>query len=105
MLRLSDERACFYPQQEAEIEALARRRGFSELRASIYTLVETDAKEDGETVTLMPTLDELMAMSLEERDYWLEKSAALAEDVYRNDPELTATSETIDLYDYPLRVD
>lgn len=91
----------FTPQQEAEIQALAQRRGFTELRTYIYALVETDAKQHGEVVTLMPTLEELMGMSLEERDYWLEKSAALAEDVYRNDPELTATSETIDLYDYP----
>ena len=49
----------------------------------------------------MPTRDELLAMPSDERDLWLEKAAAAAEHLYRTDPELTATAETIDLYDYP----
>jgi hypothetical protein len=91
----------FTPQQQAEIEALARRRGFTELRAYIYTLVEADAKQHGESVTLKPTLEELMTMSLEERKPYLEAAAALLEDEYRNNSELTATADTVDLYDYP----
>jgi hypothetical protein len=91
----------FTPEQEAELEALARRRGFTELRAYIYALVERDAEQHGEVSSLNLTLDELMAMPLEERDIWLEKAAALAEELYRNDPELTITADTIDLYDYP----
>lgn len=49
----------------------------------------------------MPTLNDLLAMPLEERDKYLAIQAELAAEFYENDPELTATSETIDLYDYP----
>lgn len=91
----------FTREEQAVVEALAHRRGFTDLRAYIYALVEEDAKQHGEDVAFKPTLDELMVMSPEERTPYLEAAAALLEDEYRNNPELTATSETIDLYDYP----
>lgn len=91
----------FTPEEQAEMEAVARRRGFAELRAYIYTLVEQDAKAYGEAAARTPTLDELMAMPPEERTPYLEAAAALMEEEYRTNPELTATADTIDLYDYP----
>ena len=91
----------FTSEEEIAVEALAKRRGFSELRTYIRALVDQDAQAHHELVLRRPTLDELMAMPPEERDYWLEKAAALAEDLYLNDPELTITADTIDLYDYP----
>jgi hypothetical protein len=48
----------------------------------------------------MPTRDELLAMSPDERGAWLEKAAVFAEDLYRNDPELTITADATELYDY-----
>jgi hypothetical protein len=91
----------FTPEEQAELDAQARRRGFDGARAYIYALVEQDAEPANEEASRKPTLDELMAMSLEERDYWLEKAAVLAEPYYRNDPELTITANTVDLYEYP----
>jgi hypothetical protein len=52
-------------------------------------------------VQRIPTRDELLAMSPDERSYWLEKASSLAEDLYRNDPELTITADATELYDYP----
>ena len=48
-----------------------------------------------------PNLDDLLLMPVAERERYLSAQAELAADFYRNDPELTATAETIDLYDYP----
>jgi streptomycin 6-kinase len=50
-------------------------------------------------VAHMPSRDALLAMSAEERTYWLKQAAIVAEPLYRNDPELTITADTIDLYD------
>lgn len=47
----------------------------------------------------IPTLDELLAMPKAERSYWLRHAAELAAADYRDNPELTATADTLDLHD------
>jgi hypothetical protein len=80
------------PEERELIQAL-RRREFSHVLRDISALMETSEQ--------IPTRDELLAMPPEERSYWLRKAAASAEILYLNDPELTVTADTTDLYDYP----
>ena len=80
------------PQERRIIQAL-RRHEFSRALRDISAMMEISER--------MPTRDELLAMPSEERTYWLGKAAALAEDLYRNDPELTVTADATELYEYP----
>jgi hypothetical protein len=47
----------------------------------------------------MPSRDALLAMPAEERSYWLEQAAIVAEPLYRTDPELIITADATELYD------
>lgn len=50
----------FTPSEQNEIEALAQRRGFTTLRAYMRSLIEQDAEQHGEQVTLDdPSADEI----------------------------------------------
>lgn len=52
----------FTSREQDEIEAIARRRGFETLRDYMRSLIEQDAAQHGETVTLdEPSLDEIKA--------------------------------------------
>lgn len=91
----------FTPEEEAEIDTQARLRGFTGAREYLRMLIQHDVQASVDAQERRPTLEELMAMPPEARDYWLEKAAALAEPFYLNDPELTITADTVDLYEYP----
>ncbi len=91
----------FTPEEEAVYQAQAQQRGYTDLREYVRALISEDAKAKDEIALAQPSLDELMAMSPEERTPYLEAAAALMEEEYRTNPELTITVDTVDLYDYP----
>ena len=83
-------------QQEKRVEMDALLREVEvELR-----IVERSSEFEGDEQH-RPTLDELMEMPPEERRPHLERAAALLEDEYLNNPELTITADATELYDYP----
>ncbi len=91
----------FTPEEEAAYEAQAQQRGYPDLREYVRALMKQDASAKSEVLSRQPTLDELMAMPPEERTPYLEAAAALMEEEYRTNPELTITANTVDFYDYP----
>jgi len=70
------------------------------LKQAKVHLIEHDTEVE-EAEARPPTLDELMEMSPEARGAYLERAAALLEDEYRNNPELTISADATELYDYP----
>jgi hypothetical protein len=49
----------------------------------------------------IPSLQALLAMPKAERKQWMRRAAELAASQYENNPALTETAETIDLYEHP----
>ena len=48
----------FTAEEQEEVEALARRRGFSQLREYVRTLVEADAQQHGEPMSFAEDEDD-----------------------------------------------
>ena len=85
----------------------ASRHGCSEVVAHLDTSRRIDAPSRNGTARRLPdsfpTLDQLLAMPLRERDAYLRQAADLVADDYENDPLMTELTclDSEDFEDYP----
>jgi|GEM_PF-5996055 len=90
-------------QDRADIEALADDLGFSSVESYLSALVKAQLLQQTDQQDLSAyTADVLLVMPASQRQEIRIRMAALAEDEYRDNPDLIAFSAEDDFYEYPM---